>query len=238
MSPRAATHATSAARPLGRVALAVMAKVPLAGVVKTRLCPPLRPEDAATLAGCFLRDRIEQLGAVAGADRVVAFAPAEQEHAMRGLVPGDVRLVPQQGDDLGARLDRLLSGLLAEGYPAAIALDADSPTLPTAFVEGACRSLLERAADVVVGPCDDGGYYLIGLRAPAPGLFQEMPWSTTAVLAETVARAERARLALTLLPPWFDVDRGEDLARLRRSAEAPAAFRPRHTLAFLAERGW
>lgn len=157
---------------------------------------------------------------------------------MRALVPAGVRLVPQAGVDLGARLDRLLTDLLAEGYAAAIALDADSPTLPTAFVETACRGLLDRTADVVVGPCDDGGYYLIGLRTPAPALFREMPWSTAAVLPETVDRAKRAGLTLTLLPPWFDVDRGEDLARLRRSAEAPEAFRPRRTLAFLAARGW
>jgi len=221
-----------------QVALAVMAKVPAAGVVKTRLCPPLQPTGAAALARCFLLDRVEQLATVDGTDRIVAFAPAEREGEMRALVPAGVRLVPQAGVDLGARLDRLLTDLLAEGYAAAIALDADSPTLPTAFVETACRGLLDRTADVVVGPCDDGGYYLIGLRTPAPVLFRQMPWSTAAVLTETVDRAKRAGLRLTLLPPWFDVDRAEDLARLRRSAEAPEAFRPRRTLAFLDARGW
>lgn len=220
----------------GRVALAVMAKVPVAGAVKTRLCPPLTPEQAARLARCFLEDRIEQLGALRAGDRVVAFAPPERQEELRALVPPGVRLVPQAGIDLGARLHHVLGGLLAEGYTGAIALDADSPTLPTAYIERACAVLLDRAADVVVGPSEDGGYYLIGLAAPAPGLFTDMPWSTPAVCQETLARARRAGRRAALLPPWFDVDRGADLERLRRRADG-AAHRPPRTLALLAEWG-
>lgn len=217
-----------------RVALAVMAKVPVAGEVKTRLCPPLDPAQAARLARCFLEDRIEQLGALRAGDRLVAFAPPERERELRALVPPDVRLVPQAGVDLGARLHHVLAGLLAEGYAGAIAVDADSPTLPTAYLDEACRVLLDGAADVVVGPTEDGGYYLIGLGAPAPGLFAAMPWSTPAVCEETLARARRAGRRVAVLPPWFDVDRGTDLARLRRSPGGPG-YRPRRTLALLAE---
>ena len=83
-----------------------------------------------------------------------------------------------------------------------------------------------------MGPCEDGGYYLIGLRAPAPALFADMPWSTAVVTEETLARARRLGLRLALLPRWFDVDRGEDLARLRAPAP-PEAFRAPRTLAFL-----
>jgi rSAM/selenodomain-associated transferase 1 len=216
-----------------RIALAVMAKVPVAGAVKTRLCPPLSPVEAAQLARCFLQDRIAQVRRVAEADPIVAFAPAERGIGLAGLVPPGLRLVPQRGPDLGARLDRLLTDLLAEGYAGAVAVDADSPTLPVAFLRAACRMLGRGRADVVVGPCEDGGYYLIGLRAPAPGLFTAMPWSTPAVLGETIARARRLGLRLALLPRWFDVDRGEDLARLRASLGTGAAFRPPRTLAFL-----
>jgi glycosyltransferase A (GT-A) superfamily protein (DUF2064 family) len=194
----------------GRVALAVMAKAPVAGQVKTRLCPPLTPAEAAALARCFLLDRLEQLG----------------------VLPAGVRLVPQEGADLGARLDRVLTDLLAEGYAGAIAVDADSPTLPTAYLRRACGVLRDPAIDVVVGPCEDGGYYLIGLRAPVPALFRDMPWSTAGVTEETLARARRLGLRLALLPSWFDVDRGEDLARLRAPAP-PEAFRALRTLAFL-----
>ncbi|HSE95025.1 MAG TPA: TIGR04282 family arsenosugar biosynthesis glycosyltransferase, partial [Methylomirabilota bacterium] len=222
------------APPVGRIALAVMAKVPVAGQVKTRLCPPLTPDAAAALARCFLLDRLDQLRGVPGADALVAFAPPEEEAALREIVPPETRLVPQVGADLGGRLDRLLTGLLAEGYPGAIALDADSPTLPTAYLREACQHLRNASADVVLGPCEDGGYYLIGLRAPAPALFVEVPWSTAAVLAETITRARDLGRRLRLLPPWFDVDRGEDLDRLHASDVVPGAFRPARTLAYLA----
>jgi uncharacterized protein len=216
----------------GRVALAVMAKVPAPGEVKTRLCPPLTPAEAATLAECFLLDRLEQLGRMPDVDALLAFAPPERRPALHGLVPPRVRLVPQAGADLGARLDRVLTELLAEGYTGAIAVDADSPTLPTAYLRRACALLREGAVDAVVGPCEDGGYYLIGLRAPAPALFTDMPWSTAAVTDETLARARRLGLRLALLPSWFDVDRGEDLARLQVPGP-PEGFQPARTLAFL-----
>ncbi len=217
-----------------RIALAVVAKVPVPGAVKTRLCPPLSPVEAARLARCFLEDRIAQVRLVPGADPILAFAPATRARELAGLVPPGVRLLPQRGADLGARLQRLLAGLLAEGYSGAVAVDADSPTLPLAFLRAACRVLRRGRVDVVLGPCLDGGYYLIGLRAPAPALFATMPWSTPAVLEETVARARRLGLRLALLPPWFDVDRGEDLVRLRASLKGgPAAYRPARTLAFL-----
>jgi uncharacterized protein len=216
----------------GRVALAVMAKAPVAGQVKTRLCPPLTPAEAAALARCFLLDRLEQLGEVSDGDALVAFAPKERDAEMRDVLPAGVRLVPQEGVDLGARLDRVLTDLLAEGYTGAIAVDADSPTLPTAYLRRACGVLRDPAIDVVVGPSEDGGYYLIGLRAPVPALFRDMPWSTAVVTEETLARARRLGLRLALLPSWFDVDRGEDLARLRAPAP-PEAFPAPRTLAFL-----
>jgi len=196
-----------------RVALAVMAKVPIAGEVKTRLCPPLTPVEAAALARCFIQDRVEQLAALPVGDPLVAFAPHDRAAELRALVPVNVRLLRQVGDDLGARLDHLLTSLLGEGYVGAIAVDADSPTLPSPYLEAACYRLLGGAADVVLGPSDDGGYYLIGLRRPASFLFQHMAWSTPSVL---------------------DVDRGPDLERLLQPAP-PEAFQPRRTLALLAD---
>jgi hypothetical protein len=209
-----------------------MAKVPVAGEVKTRLCPPLTPAGAAVLARCFLLDRLEQLRDVSDGELLVAFAPRERDAEMRGLVPAGTRLVPQVGADLGERMDRLLTDLLAEGFAGAIALGTDSPTLPTAYVRRACAAMRDDAIDLVVGPSEDGGYYLIGLRGPAPALFSDMRWSTETVMSETLGRARRLGLRHALLPPWFDVDRGEDLTRLQAPAP-PEAFRPPRTLAFL-----
>jgi rSAM/selenodomain-associated transferase 1 len=213
-----------------------MAKVPVAGDVKTRLCPPLTPAAAATLAQCFLLDRLEQLSGLEAAEILVAFAPPEREAELAALLPATVARVPQHGPDLGSRMDRLLTDLLGAGYPGAVAIGTDTPTLPTACLHAACTALRDGTADVVLGPAEDGGYYLIGLRQPVPDLFRDMPWSTAAVLAETVARAGRLGLAVRMLPTWFDVDRPGDLARLRAAARGAAGdpYRPRRTLAFLA----
>jgi len=221
-----------------RVAMAIMAKVPAPGQVKTRLCPPLTPLQAAGLARCFLQDKVEQISGIESAAPLLAFTPADRGDELARLLPRPMRLVAQTGRDLGARLDRVLTDLLAEGHPGAVAVGTDSPSLPTAYLRQACAHLLDGGADVVIGPCEDGGYYLIGLRAPAPALFETMPWSTSAVLEETLARIRRLGLRLALLPGWFDVDRGEDLARLRAGAAAgagpgPEPFAPARTLAFL-----
>ena len=217
----------------GRIALAAMAKVPIAGEVKTRLCPPLQPAQAEALARCFLEDRVEQLRELPGTDGLVAFTPPEREAELRALVPADVRLLPQRGADLGARMSRLLSDLLAEGYAGAIAVGTDTPTLPTAHLVEACEALRSGTADVVLGPSEDGGYYLIGLGAPAPELFVDMPWSAATVYAATLTRARAGGRRIFVLPTWFDVDRAADLVRLSRASER-GAYRPRHTLAFLA----
>ena len=217
----------------GRIALAAMAKVPIAGAVKTRLCPPLRLEEAAELARCFLLDRVEQLADVPGSDRLVAFTPPEDEAELRALVPPGVRIVPQRGADLGARMSGLLADLLGKGYGGAIVVGTDTPTLPTAYLGEAAAALRRGAADVVLGPSEDGGYYLIGLGAPAPDLFVNVPWSTATVYEETLARARAAGRRVSILPSWLDVDRIADLARLR-DEPARGAYRPRRTLACLA----
>ena len=217
----------------GWIALAAMAKVPVGGEVKTRLCPPLTLGQAAELGRCLLADRVEQLGAVRLADRVVAFWPPEREPEARELVPAGLRLVSQHGADLGARMARLLSDLLAEGYAGAIVVGTDTPTLPTAYLEEACALLRSGSADVTVGPAEDGGYYLIGLRVAAPELFTDMPWGGGTVCAETLARARAHGRRVAVLPSWFDVDRPADLTRLTGEPE-PNAYRPRRTLAFLA----
>jgi rSAM/selenodomain-associated transferase 1 len=215
-----------------RVAVAIMAKAPRAGGVKTRLCPPLSPEEAAALYECFLRDKIAQVRALAGADGVIAFTPDDARGVFEALAPG-FHLLAQRGADLGGRLLNSLAALLRDGRPGAIAVDSDTPTLPTEFLGEAVRLLSSAAIDVVVGPSEDGGYYLIGLRQPCPALFEEMPWSTPAVLPETLRRAEAKGLRVACLPPWFDVDTAHDLERLRVSLDAPGGEAPAHTRWFL-----
>jgi rSAM/selenodomain-associated transferase 1 len=209
-----------------------MARVPGAAPVKSRLHGALTAERATALYRCFLLDRLDALAHVPRITRVVAFAPAHAEAAMRALAPAGFALVPQYDGDLGERLTVLLQSLLIVGHPGAIAMDSDSPTLPMAYVARAADELAAGVADVVVGPCDDGGYYLIGVREPRPALFDAIPWSTGAVLATTLERARGLGLRVTVLPAWFDVDTEGDLRRLHTEMrQAPTA--PARTFAFV-----
>jgi uncharacterized protein len=221
--------------PVEPVGLAVMAKAPRAGAVKTRLCPPLRPPEAAELARCFLLDAVDRVGTVAGARPVLAYAPAEARGEFESLAPG-FALLAQQGDDLGARQSRLLAEVLALGHEAALVMGTDVPTLPPECLDEAVSLVMAPDVDVVLGPTDDGGYYLVGLRVPCPALFEDMPWSTSAVLSRTLERAQRLGLRVACIPAWFDVDTKADLERLAAELAVTPGREPRHTREFVARR--
>jgi uncharacterized protein len=208
-----------------------MAKVPGAAPVKSRLHAVLTPERATELYRCFLLDRLDGLAALPHVARVVAFTPPEAAEQMAALAPSGVRLLAQRGDDLGARLTGVFDDLLEDGHAAVVAMDADSPTLPMEYVERAAATLSLAQADVVIGPSDDGGYYLIGVRRHCAGLFDDVPWSTTRTRAATLARATALGLSVTLLPSWYDVDTADDLARLRADLARRGA--PARTAAFV-----
>jgi uncharacterized protein len=193
-----------------------MAKRPQAGAVKTRLCPPLTPEEAAHLAHCFLLDKLEQSRRLSGVTRFVAFFPPDAETFFRTQAGEGFSLLPQRGADLGERLADVSDRLLGGGFSAVMIMGTDSPTLPDPVLHEAHEVLSRDRADLVVGPVDDGGYYLIGLRRPSGSLFHGIAWSTDTVLSQTVARAKRAGLRMHLLPTWFDVDAEPDLRRLVR----------------------
>ena len=215
------------------IAVAIMAKAPLAGQVKTRLCPPLSPDEAAGLYRCFLLDKIQQVRALERARPVIAYAPEDAGPIFEAMAP-DLELLPQRGVDLGVRLTGILDRLLGSGHDGAIAIDSDTPTLPVRMLQQAVDRLADDPElDVLLGPTEDGGYYLIGLKAPQPVLFTDMPWSTADVLLETVRRAEGRRLRLAQLPPWYDVDTSEDLDRLRVELDRSEAQIAPHTRRFL-----
>jgi rSAM/selenodomain-associated transferase 1 len=158
-----------------------------------------------------------------GARPVVAYTPDDAHPEFDALAP-DFSLVAQRGSDLGARLHATLAGLLAAGHAGAIAVDSDTPTLPAAFLQQAVDCLIRPGPDVVLGPTEDGGYYLIGVRLAHHELFDAMPWSTSEVLDLTLRRAAAAGLRATCLPSWFDVDTPHDLERLRTILDAGPAM--------------
>lgn len=201
---------------LRQYAIAVIAEAPKPGQVKTRLVPPLSDERAAELYRCLLLDKLQQVaGLPPGIDRYLAYTPLEARQSMLELLPEPFALIPQAGSSLGDRLHRVSAILLERGYQAVMLIDSDSPTLPTPYLLEAIAQLQSNTTDLVLGPTEDGGYYLIGLKRPCRTLFDSIPWSGAAVLAETLRRAATQRLQVTTLPPWFDVDTPEDLARLR-----------------------
>lgn len=195
-----------------RRALFVMAKDPRAGQVKTRLCPPLTPETAARLYQCFLLDVLDLVAGLPGVDPVIAFSPSDAHEEFSRLTSGRFLLVPQHGQDLGARLENAFRLLFQQGYDRVAAVSTDSPDLPVEYLQEAFSRLEE--APVVLGPCPDGGYYLIGLSCLIPELFRDMPWSTDRVVPETAVRVKRMGLGLSYLPEWHDVDTASDLNRL------------------------
>ncbi len=191
--------------------LLVVAKKPTPGQTKTRLCPPLTPTQAADLYECFLRDTLELMRKVPGVQRMIGYLPEDASDYFRQLAP-DMGLICQRGDSLGERLDHLLTETLAGGSRRAAVMDSDSPTLPAGYLSQAFERLLD--ADVVLGPTRDGGYYLIGVKQPQPHLLRQVQMSTPHVLSDTLALAEAAGLAVSLLPTWYDVDTITDLEQL------------------------
>ena len=203
-----------------------MLRVPGREPVKSRLHGALGAETATLLYRCFVLDTLEAAARVPGVDVLAAFSPAPAAPAMAALAPG-VPALPQRGGDLGARMACLMADLLGAGHAAALVTGSDLPTLPAARFGEAARVLAGGAADVVLGPSEDGGYYLIGLARPAPALFADMRWSEPDVLAVTCERAQRHGLRVHLLPSWYDVDTAADLVRLRGDlASAPGDPRP------------
>ena len=203
----------------GVCALAVMAKAPRLGEVKTRLVPPLKAEEAAILSTCFLKDVTENFLAAAEGVSVagyIAYSPPGSEALFCALVPPEIELLPSRRAGLGHSLLDATEDLLASGYGAACLVNSDSPTLPTSILIEAAEALRAPGDRVVLGPAADGGYYLVGLKRPHRQLFEGIAWSTEHVLRQTVERAESLGLDVLTLPAWYDVDDATSLGWLCR----------------------
>jgi rSAM/selenodomain-associated transferase 1 len=215
--------------------LVVVAKEPSVGRTKTRLSPPLSGQQAAELYRCLLLDTLELMKRVEGVQPIIAYLPPEAEPFFRRIAPPGFDFVPQVGADLGDRLDNVLTHCLQKGYRQAVVMDSDSPTLPMVYLRQAFRELDDPNVDVVLGSCDDGGYYLIGLKSPCSALFQGIVMSTSTVVTETLARAQEQGLRVACLPRWYDVDTYEDLERLIEELLLQPDHLAQHTRTFLSD---
>jgi uncharacterized protein len=194
-----------------RRALVIVGKAPVAGLTKTRLVPPLSPEAAADLYRGFLLDSV-RLGLNLGWEHVSVVHSQGSGAALEELLPQRICLLEQPGQGLRDALAHAFAWHFAEGFERVVLIGSDSPTLPREPIQQACDAL--QAYDVSIGPSSDGGYYLLGLREPCPGLFEAIDWSTPRVYAQTWARACLLGLRSHAVPAWYDVDEPADLERL------------------------
>jgi rSAM/selenodomain-associated transferase 1 len=233
------------------IAVAIICKTPASGKSKTRLSPPLDPEECAAISACFIQDLATTIGVLRhrSARGYAVYTPAGSEAALHRLLPGGFGLVIQGDGDLGDRLNRGIADLLDAGHAGAILINSDSPTLPPEILEAAVEALARDARSggdrMVISPALDGGYTLIGLSRPHPRLFEDIAWSTATVFQRTLERAREIDLPILALPGWYDIDDATSYAILEAELKgepppiADASFPLRdapRTRAFLAIR--
>jgi uncharacterized protein len=227
-------------------AIGVMAKAPRPGFSKTRLCPPLQLDQAAALSAAFLRDITENIALAAREAAItgyIAYAPAGtaalfDRHLASGtglLLADGSPLMPPAVQGFGRSLLHAVLAMLARGHRSAVVLNSDSPTLPTALLVRTAQALATPGERIVLGPADDGGYYLLGMKAAHAHLFANIAWSTDSVAETTRCRAAELGLEVVELPSWYDVDDHEALNRLVAETSGYAAP---FTAQALARFGW
>lgn len=201
-----------------------MGRAPVPGRVKTRLCPPLDPEQAAGFYECVMRDVLDELAPSTRWDTWVSYAERSRDYFQQ-LPEHGIALLPQRGATLGERMHAIFVDLCHVGYRQVILVGSDIPTLMAASVRKACDFLQKGRSDVVLGPADDGGYYLIGLGRPEERLFSGIAWSTASVLGDSLARARQLELRVRMVAGTYDIDVAEDLERLRRDLKGSRVLR-------------
>jgi rSAM/selenodomain-associated transferase 1 len=211
----------------------IIAKEPQIGTTKTRLSPPLKPSQAAALFEALLEDTIDLVTSIEGIDLAVAVTPRESIGYFEGKTPGGTILIPVTCADIGDCLKQVFEELFQRGYPRVLAFNSDGPSLPSEYIHQAVQLL--DSLDVVYGPSDDGGYYLVGLNEPQPKLFSDIQWSTAQVMEQSLARAKAENLRVALLPEWYDVDTADDLERLMRDVQRYPEDRLEHTRRYFAQ---
>lgn len=201
-------------------ALIIFAKAPIPGQVKTRLCPPLIPDEAATLQGSMVLDTMERSRTSKEFDRFLACAPSRDHPFFKVLATRHhVQLWDQKGENLGSRMDHAFQTAFHAGYHRVILIGTDLPSLQASMLKQASALLANH--DLVLGPTVDGGYYLIGLKKPAPELFVDIPWSTNRVFAQSQEKAQSLGITSVCLAEQRDVDTVDDLQAFIKKVNGP-----------------
>jgi uncharacterized protein len=223
--------------------IAFMAKASAPGRAKTRLVPPLTYDQAADLNTAFLQDVADNLvlanlvaagrgangrAAIAG---YAAYGPPGSGDFFRRILPQSIGLIEAWLPNFGDCLFHTVREILARGHDSAVVLNADSPTLPTAFLVETAEVLAWPGDRAVLGPSSDGGYYLLGLKFAHRRMFEDIAWSTERVAEQSLARAREIGLDVHMLPAWYDVDDIDGLSRLQAELRDCEAKTPPPNLA-------
>lgn len=214
-----------------RPVVAVMVRAP-SSPGKSRLIESLGARDAGGLREALLRDTLDRLADI-DRDKAVLYTPPDAESEVRALVPFSGAMLPQRGQTLGDRMHAGIRDLLSSGFDGVVLVGSDLPTLPPAHVTEALDTLARSPDGVVLGPAEDGGYYLIGLSQPHAALFTDIPWGSAQVLSRTLRAARSLGVPVALLPSWYDVDSDADVRRVCEASERWSDA-GRHTRAWLA----
>jgi uncharacterized protein len=219
--------------------IAVMAKASSPGRTKTRLVPPLTFEEAAQCNTAFLRDIADNILAASAQASIagyMAFGPPASRPFFQQNLPREIGLIDAWYPNFGDCLLSAIVQLLERGHDSAVVLNSDSPTLPTSLLVETATVLTQPGDRVVLGPADDGGYYLLGAKRAHRRLFQDIDWSTERVAHQTLDRTTELRLPVHLLPKWYDVDDVSALTMLHGELFEDQSFasdlrpnQPRHT---------
>lgn len=191
--------------------LGIFVKVPEPGKVKTRLVPPLSAEGACRLYTAFVTDLLDRLSRLKKVNGTVFYAGVDPG-GLTDLIPKRYELVPQEGTSLGDRLNAAFRTLLAGPDRSAVVIGSDSPDVPIQYIKRAFLKLKHK--DVVFGPAAGGGYYLVGLKQPAPAIFADVEWGGPSVLQQTLEHVKKQCITLSMMPLWYDVDTPESLQLL------------------------
>jgi rSAM/selenodomain-associated transferase 1 len=208
-------------------------KEPVSGRVKSRLSAFLGADAALELYRCFVHDMLTSIGA-SGIPLLACYHPPDAEAAVRRWLGGHLACRPQEGADVGERMEHAFRQVFAEGCPRAILVGSDIPDLPPSVITEAFRALDDH--DAVIGPAQDGGYYLIGFRTGTflPEVFRDIEWSTADVFSKTMKILDRAGLPVLQLPLWRDVDTLDDLRDLV-ARNGDTAFRRSRTMKYVSK---
>ncbi|MBA3600641.1 MAG: TIGR04282 family arsenosugar biosynthesis glycosyltransferase [Acidobacteria bacterium] len=209
--------------------IVIMAKIPIAGTVKTRLHPLLSVEQSATLAECLLRDTVNKAKFLSN-ELIIAYTPVEKLDVLLAILSNEQIFTEQKGANLGDKMFHAFEFAFSRNSDAVVMIGTDSPTFPAQFITQAFEMLPE--TDAVLGETADGGFYLLGLRKLKKEIFETVEWSSPKTFEQTARNIENLDLKLSLLPNWYDVDTPDDLKRLKKDLSKNPSIAPK-TFEFL-----